>query len=148
MKPLYGPAFGSYPAEDVAWLLKDLSHARLEAPTEQREAAIQAGRAHYAESLPVEYQPGPEYLRLFHEALEASAERLAYATGLVTELVLAERGPGAVLVSLARAGTPVGILMRRWARYGCWTSISVAAMPTTAARLKRATPGPRRSPAR
>ncbi|GAA4322909.1 hypothetical protein GCM10023178_35050 [Actinomadura luteofluorescens] len=52
MKPLYGPAFGSYPAEDVAWLLKDLSHARLEAPTEEREAAIQSGRAHYAESLP------------------------------------------------------------------------------------------------
>ncbi len=59
MKPLYGPSFGSYPAEDVAWLLKDLSHVRLEAPTEEREAAIQAGRAHYAESLPVEYQPGP-----------------------------------------------------------------------------------------
>ena len=30
---------------------------------------------------------------------------------------LAERGPGAVLVSLARAGTPVGVLMRRWARH-------------------------------
>ncbi|NED49915.1 ATP/GTP-binding protein, partial [Micromonospora aurantiaca] len=75
--PLYGPSFGSYPAEDVAWLLKDLSHVRLEAPTEEREAAIQAGRAHYAESLPVEYQPGPEYRRLFHRALEASAERLA-----------------------------------------------------------------------
>ncbi|MFB4308041.1 cysteine protease StiP family protein [Actinomadura sp. GTD37] len=117
MKPLYGPSFGSYPAEDVAWLLKDLSHVRLEAPTEEREAAIQAGRAHYAESLPVEYQPGAEYLRLFHRALDASAERLAYATGLVTEMVLAERGPEAVLVSLARAGTPVGILMRRWARY-------------------------------
>ncbi|WP_165978242.1 cysteine protease StiP family protein [Actinomadura darangshiensis] len=117
MKPLYGPSFGSYPADDVAWLLKDLSHARLEAPTEEREAAIQSGRAHYAESLPVEYQPGPEYLRLFHEALAASAERLAYATGLVTEMILAERGRDAVLVSLARAGTPVGILMRRWARY-------------------------------
>lgn len=117
MKPLYGPAFGSYPAEDVAWLLKDLSDARLEAPTEEREAAIQSGRAHYAESLPVEYQPGPGYLRLFRDALEASAERLAYATGLVTEMILAERGPDAVLVSLARAGTPVGILMRRWARY-------------------------------
>ncbi|WP_433468298.1 cysteine protease StiP family protein [Spirillospora sp. CA-128828] len=117
MKPLYGPSFGSYPAEDVTWLLKDLSHVRLEAPTEEREAAIQSGRAHYAESLPVEYQPGPEYRRLFHEALEASAERLAYATGLVTEMILAERGPGTVLVSLARAGTPVGILMRRWARF-------------------------------
>ncbi|GGV04324.1 hypothetical protein GCM10010182_23290 [Actinomadura cremea] len=117
MKPLHGPEFGSYPAEDVTWLLKDLSHVELEAPTEEREAAIQAGRAHYAESLPVEYQPGPEYRRLFHEALDASAERIAYATGLVTEMVLAERGPDAVLVSLARAGTPVGILMRRWARF-------------------------------
>ncbi len=32
-------------------------------------------------------------------------------------MILAERGTEAVLVSLARAGTPVGILMRRWARY-------------------------------
>ncbi|WP_165495140.1 cysteine protease StiP family protein [Actinomadura roseirufa] len=116
-RPLYGPDFGSYPAEDVAWLLKDLSHAELEAPTEEREAAIQSGRAHYAESLPVEYQPGPEYQGLFHEALAESAERLAYAAGLVTEMILAERGPGAVLVSLARAGTPVGVLARRWARF-------------------------------
>lgn len=115
--PLYGPEFGSYAREDVAWLLKDLSSVRLEAPTEEREAAIQAGRAHYAESLPVEYQPGPAYRKLYHDALEASAERLAYAVGLVTEMVLAERGPRAVLVSLARAGTPVGVLARRWARY-------------------------------
>ena len=34
----------------------------------------------------------------------------------MTELVLAERGPDVVLASLARAGTPIGILMRRWAR--------------------------------
>ncbi|MFI6516437.1 cysteine protease StiP family protein [Spirillospora sp. NPDC050679] len=117
MTPLYGPDFGSYPAEDVAWLLKDLSGVELEAPTEEREAAIQAGRAHYAESLPVEYQPGPAYQELFHQALDASAERVAHAVGLITELVLAERGPGAVLVSLARAGTPVGVLVRRWARF-------------------------------
>jgi orotate phosphoribosyltransferase-like protein len=115
--PLYGPAFGSYPAEDVAWLLKDLSDVRLEAPTEEREAAIQAGRAHYAESLPVEYQPSPAYQELFHRALDASAERLAYAVGVITEMVLAERGRDAVLVSLARAGTPVGVLVRRWARF-------------------------------
>ncbi|GMA88390.1 hypothetical protein GCM10025868_36400 [Angustibacter aerolatus] len=30
--------------------------------------------------------------------------------------MLQERGPDAVLVSLARAGTPVGVLMRRWAQ--------------------------------
>jgi hypothetical protein len=116
-RPLYGPRFGSYPEQDVAWLLTDLSAVELEAPTEEREEAIQAGAAHYAESLPVEYQPGPEYQRLFRDALAASATRLAYAVGVITELILAERGRDAVLVSLARAGTPVGILVRRWAAY-------------------------------
>ncbi|MBO8196075.1 phosphoribosyltransferase [Streptomyces oryzae] len=115
--PLHGPAFSSYTADDVAWLLRDLSDVALEAPTEEREEAIQAGGAHYAESLPVEYQPSAEYQQLFHDALEAAAERLARAVGTVTETVLGERGPRPVLVSLARAGTPVGVLMRRWARY-------------------------------
>ncbi|WP_445400787.1 phosphoribosyltransferase [Streptomyces sp. LE64] len=115
--PLRGPAFSSYAAEDVGWLLQDLSAVTLEAPTEEREEAIQAGGAHYAESLPVEYQPSPQYQQLFHEALDASAQRIARAVGTVTELVLAERSPRPVLVSLARAGTPVGILMRRWARH-------------------------------
>ncbi|WP_431033157.1 phosphoribosyltransferase [Streptomyces sp. P6-2-1] len=114
--PLRGPAFSSYPAEDVGWLLQDLSDTPLEAPTEEREEAIQSGGAHYAESLPVEYQPTPAYQRLYHEALEASAARVATAVGTVTETVLAERSPRPVLVSLARAGTPVGVLMRRWAR--------------------------------
>jgi hypothetical protein len=113
--PLTGPAFGSYRADEVSWLLTDLSGVALEAPVEEREEAIQAGAAHYAESLPVEYQPGEAYQRLFDRALAASAGRLAHAVGLVTELVLAERARPPVLVSLARAGTPVGILMRRWA---------------------------------
>jgi hypothetical protein len=116
-EPLRGPAFGSYAADEVGWLLKDLSGVELEAPTEEREEAIQSGGAHYAESLPVEYQPSPEYQELFRSALAASAGRIARAVGAVTELVLAERGPDAVLVSLARAGTPVGVLMRRWARH-------------------------------
>ncbi|MFJ9564916.1 phosphoribosyltransferase domain-containing protein [Streptomyces fuscichromogenes] len=119
-EPLRGPAFSSYPAEDVGWLLQDLSDVTLEAPTEEREEAIQSGGAHYAESLPVEYQPSEQYQGLFHAALETSAARIAQAVGVVTETVLAERSPRPVLVSLARAGTPVGVLMRRWAqfRYG------------------------------
>jgi hypothetical protein len=124
--PLRGPAFSSYAPEEVGWLLKDLSDTELEAPTEEREEAIQSGGAHYAESLPVEYQPSAEYQALFRAALDTSADRVARAVGAVTELVLAERQTGGrekegrqdtVLVSLARAGTPVGILMRRWARY-------------------------------
>ncbi|MFF4797120.1 phosphoribosyltransferase [Streptomyces sp. NPDC001351] len=116
-EPLRGPAFSSYPPEEVGWLLQDLSDVTLEAPTEEREEAIQSGGAHYAESLPVEYQPSEQYQELFHAALEESAARLALAVGAVTEIVLAERSPRPVLVSLARAGTPVGVLMRRWAQF-------------------------------
>ncbi|MFJ2947205.1 phosphoribosyltransferase [Streptomyces sp. NPDC087226] len=116
-EPLRGPAFSSYAPEEVGWLLQDLSDVTLEAPTEEREEAIQSGGAHYAESLPVEYQPSEQYQRLFHTALDESADRLAHAVGVVTETVLAERSPRPVLVSLARAGTPVGILMRRWAQH-------------------------------
>lgn len=102
-EPLRGPAFSSYAPEEVGWLLQDLSDVTLEAPTEEREEAIQSGGAHYAESLPVEYQPSEQYQELFHAALETSAARIAQAVGVVTETVLAERSPRPVLVSLARA---------------------------------------------
>ncbi|RSS40752.1 phosphoribosyltransferase [Streptomyces sp. WAC08241] len=115
-EPLRGPAFSSYAPDEVGWLLQDLSDVELEAPTEEREEAIQSGGAHYAESLPVEYQPSERYQDLFQAALESSAARVARAVGTVTETVLAERAGTPVLVSLARAGTPVGVLMRRWAR--------------------------------
>ncbi|MGY0502312.1 phosphoribosyltransferase [Nocardia sp. FBN12] len=111
---LHGPEFGSYAPEDVSWLLKDLSDADLEADVTERERRIQAGVAHYAESLPVEFQPDAEYRELFDRVLADSAERLALAVATVAELVVAERGENVVLVSLARAGTPVGVLMRRW----------------------------------
>lgn len=93
--PLHGPAFGSYERDDVAWLLKDLSTDDAKAPAEERAEAQR---------------------ELFDEALTASAQRVAYAIGLVTEQVLARRGQDAVLVSLVRAGTPIGVLMRRWAQ--------------------------------
>jgi hypothetical protein len=112
---LRGPTFGSYRPDEVGWLLTDLSGVALEAPTEEREEAVQSGGAHYAESLPHEYRPDAAYLELYRSALAVSAPRLAHAVGTVTELVLAERGTDVVLVSLARAGTPVGILLRRWA---------------------------------
>ncbi|SUA74399.1 Citrate lyase beta subunit [Nocardia otitidiscaviarum] len=113
-KPLRGPEFGSYAPDEVAWLLEDLSGVDLEADVAERERRIQDGVAHYAESLPVEYQPDAAYRELFDRVLDESAERLALAVATVAELVVAERGDEVVLASLARAGTPVGVLMRRW----------------------------------
>jgi len=103
---------------EVTLLLQDLSDAPLERTLAEREANAQGG-GHYAEVLPVEYEPGPAYLTLFEQLLDELAERIAEHVGVVTEIALAERGGHPVLVSLARAGTPVGVLMRRWAaRHG------------------------------
>ncbi len=106
-EPLRGPDFGSYRPDEVAWLLTDLSAVPLEAPTEEREEAIQSGGAHYAESLPVEYQPDADYQQLFEQALDEAAARVAHAVGVVTELVLAERGRVAG-AGLARPGRDAG----------------------------------------
>ncbi len=106
----------SYAPGEVRFLLTDLSDLALELDVAERERAVQSGR-NYAEMLPVEYAPGPRYLELFEQGLQQHAAELARLVGVVTQMVLAARGPGAVLVSLARAGTPVGILLRRWASH-------------------------------
>lgn len=113
-KPIDEPArLGSYPASDVTFLLKDLSDVKLEKSVDAREQAIQSG-THYSEMLPQEHQPTPDYLKLYHETLQLSARKVAVAVGTTAELIRSKKGPNTVLVSLARAGTPVGILIRRY----------------------------------
>ena len=85
-EPLRGPAFSSYAADEVGWLLQDLSTSTLEAPTEEREEAIQSGGAHYAESLPVEYQPSAGVPGAVPDARwQPRPTRIARAVGAVTE---------------------------------------------------------------
>ena len=113
--PLSGEAgFSSYSGADVQWLLKDISEADLEAPLEEREEAVQAGTSHYSESLPVEYLPTDEYQQLFLESLETNKTKIAEAVGVVAEKVYEIRNGQPVLVSLARGGTPVGALIKRY----------------------------------
>jgi len=136
-RPLHGPEFGSYAAHEVSWLVKDLSEVDLEADIAEREQRIQAGQAHYAESLPIEYQPDAQYRELFETVLADSAQRLALAVATVSELVVAERGPDVTLVSLARAGTPIGVLMKRWLAYRGHTGAPVLDVPHYAVSIVR-----------
>ena len=106
----------SYRPDEVTFLLTDLSGYALELGLREREQAIQGGR-NYAEVLPIEYAPSADYLALFDALLERFSGQVAEHVGVVTELALAARQGRPVLVSLARAGTPVGILMRRWALF-------------------------------
>ncbi|KOS71571.1 hypothetical protein AEA09_00755 [Lysinibacillus contaminans] len=105
---------GSYAPEDVVFLLRDISNVSLELNNEKREQLIQSG-THYSEMLPVEYQPSEAYMALFYKTLDAYAKRIALAVGIVAEQIVARQGlEHLVLVSLARAGTPIGILIKRY----------------------------------
>ncbi len=104
---------GSYPEGDVTFLLKDLSHIPIEVDTIEREKAVQNG-AHYSEMLPVEYKPSNEYMQLFFSSLENSKRKVAQAVAIVAEQIVEKRGFNTVLASLARAGTPIGVLIKRY----------------------------------
>ncbi|MFO1444718.1 cysteine protease StiP family protein [Bacillus sp. Bva_UNVM-123] len=105
--------FGSYDESDVIFLLKDLSGCALEGSIENRERKIQLGQ-HYSETLPIEYQPPTNYLQLFKDSLKEFKQKVALSIGTVAEQIYQSKGNNLVLVSLARAGTPIGILIKRY----------------------------------
>ncbi len=108
----------SYKSGDVTMLLKDITGLVNPQPTEERERLIQSGR-HYSEMLPVEYVPTQRYMEVYQEALRNFAKPTAFAVGRVSDKIIQARGKEVVLVSLARAGIPVGILIKHfiWQKY-------------------------------
>lgn len=100
----------SYKEEDVIWLLKDITGLVEPQPAEERERLIQSGR-HYCEMLPLEYVPSAAYMEAYREALKHFAAPVAAAVRRLSDRIMKDRGSGVVLVSLARAGTPIGILV-------------------------------------
>ena len=106
----------SFHQEDITFLLKDLSNVQIESSVENREKSFQQG-IHYAESLPIEYRASSEYTELYHQALRDTSDHLAQLVGVLTRRVRKFAGTNdVVLISLARAGSPIGILMRRYAQ--------------------------------
>lgn len=105
--------FGTYLPEDVTLLLKDISGMVTPLDAAQREARIQRG-VHYSELLPLEYEPSSDYLRTYERALSLYAGMTARSVATVAEAIWREKGERVALVSLARAGTPIGILIKRY----------------------------------
>src|SRR5262245_29747974 len=100
---------GSYQPQDVQFLLKPV---RLTAtPVEEKERLIQLSRRHYSEMISAESLPSPRYLEVFHEALAREKDRVAQDVRALAGLVARARTGPVTLVSLARAGTPVGVLL-------------------------------------
>ena len=103
----------SYAEDDVILLLKDITGMVEPQSTEVREKLIQSG-SHYSEMLPIEYVPTDRYMQVYHETLKNFAGDVARAVGVLADKVISQRGKSVVLVSLARAGIPIGILLKRY----------------------------------
>lgn len=106
----------SYRKEDVVLLLKDITGQVKPQPAEERERLIQSGR-HYSEMLPVEYVPTDKYMDIYEETLAIYSGTVAQAVGRLADKIMEKKGEGVVLVSLARAGIPIGILVKRYIRF-------------------------------
>jgi len=105
--------FSTYREKDVKILLKDITGLVKPLGTAEREKLIQSGR-HYSEMLPIEYEPSEKYLKTYFDALKRYAKITAAAVKSVSEQIFLEKGKKIALVSLARAGTPIGILIKHY----------------------------------
>lgn len=106
----------SYLKEDVIVLLKDLSGLIDPLGTKEREKRIQSG-SHYSEMLPKEYKPSKEYMETYEEALSLHSKDVADSVARLSERIIHKKGYDVVLISLARAGTSIGVLVKRYLKF-------------------------------
>lgn len=103
----------SYNENDVTILLKDITGKLSPMSAKEREALIQNG-IHYSEVLPQEYEPSERYIELYEYALHNFSGQTALAVQCVSERIYRLHGNGTILVSLARAGLPAGVLIKHY----------------------------------
>ncbi len=106
---------GSYRPADVEFLLKPISIEFME-DLQLKETLIQSGQRHYSEMLSPERLPSERYLAFFHQAHLANRTQLARDCLRLTSLLYARHGADLTIVSLARAGTPIGAIVAHLVR--------------------------------
>lgn len=106
---------GSYRPDDVTFLLKRLAPLPI-VDVAHKEKLIQSGQRHYSEMLTPESLPSPRYLEIFRNACEANRKQMARDCLILAGLIAARRKGPITLVSLVRAGTPVGVILKHLLR--------------------------------
>ncbi len=102
---------GSYQQDEVTFLLKQL----LPLPVIDlvlKEQLIQSGTRHYSEMLSPEILPSPSYLEAFRHACEVNRKQMARGCLMLAAYIAQQREGAITLVSLVRAGTPVGVILK------------------------------------
>lgn len=104
---------GSYGKEDVTFLLQPLSNVTM-VTKEEKEKLIASG-GHYSDVVVSESVPSDLQHKIYKESLESLKEDLAVGVNSLAFNIAhdASFGDDIVLISLVRAGTPLGVLLKR-----------------------------------
>lgn len=105
------PLVGSYAAQDCLFLLKPIT-AQYQSIA-NKEQLIQSGQVHYSQMVHKEEPPSAEYCELFLQMTMQYKSRLAKEIMRLAQLICEQRSGDITLLSLARAGTPIGVLLQR-----------------------------------
>jgi len=100
---------GSYNPSDVNFLMRiiDLEEISID----QKEDFIQSKKFHYSEMISPEYRPDKTYLDLFYQAMDMNKDRVTRDLLSLANYYSQISNP--IIVSLARAGTPIGVILKR-----------------------------------
>lgn len=105
------PHIGSYNRDDCIFLLNAVAPEFED--ISNKEYLIQTGKKHYSEMISQEDVPSNEYLDLFREFTETYKHRLASEIMYLAQKIVEIKGDDITIASLARAGTPIGVLVHR-----------------------------------
>lgn len=106
----------SYPSSDCMFLLKDLTDVMQEISVEEKERLIAQG-INYSEMISKESRMDESINNIFKTLLNEKSKVLAQYVGSICDELYRRKGEQIVLVSLARAGSPAGVLMKRYFQY-------------------------------
>jgi len=101
---------GSYRQEDVQFLLKRLQQPFVDVVN--KEKLIQTGVRHYSEILSKESLPSAIYQSVFESAFANNRQQMAHDCLSLAKLIADKHINSITLVSLVRAGTPVGVILK------------------------------------
>lgn len=102
---------GSYLPDDVVFLLRKLNLKPVD--NVEKERLIQSGQRHYSEMIGTENPPSDTHLALYRQALAQGDQRFATETLKLANALMARHAQPIILVSLVRAGVPLGVCLKR-----------------------------------
>ncbi len=102
---------GSYSPDDCEFLLQEVDVKPISVA--EKELLLQRGGVHYSKMISTEEPPTKTYLDTFYALVNTYGDRLASEIKLLAYKLFKAKGASITIVSLARAGTPIGVLLAR-----------------------------------